>query len=181
MTETKKFSGQVLRLTLILFLVTAITAAALALVNGITKDRIAAQKETATKAAYQEVLAADSYEEVSYDTDAYPTVTKVSSAGGLGYVVELAFAGAQNTITAVVGVDTSGAVTGVSIISQAETSGLGAKAADASFRDQYIGVLGQAALTKNGGTIEAISGATITSSAVTGAVNTALAVVKSLG
>lgn len=182
MTETKKSTGQILTLTLILFLVTAITAAALGLVNNITKDRIAEQKEAATKAAYQEVLAADSYEEVSYDADAYPTVTKVSrAAGDQGYVVELSFSGAQSTITAAVGVDMSGTVTGVSIISHAETSGLGAKAAESSFRDQYIGVSGQAALTKSGGTIEAISGATITSTAVTNAVNTALDVVKSLG
>lgn len=185
MTETKKSPNQIVRLTLILFLVTAITAGILGLVNMLTKDKIAEQTRLATEAAYAEVLPAEGYEEVDFDTaqaPEYGIIDKVSrGTGGEGYVVELSFSGAQSTITAAVGIDASGTVTGVSIISHAETSGLGAKATEASFRDQYIGAAQDVALTKTGGTIEAISGATITSNAVTNAVNVARHAAATLG
>jgi electron transport complex protein RnfG len=184
MTQTKKAPNQIIRLALILFLVTAITAGVLALVNILTKDRIAAQKAEATRVAYAEVLpTTGNYEEVSFDkTEEFKTVNKISKAtDGAGYVVELSFSGAQSTVTAAVGIDAAGVVSGVSIISHAETSGLGAKATEAVFRDQYKGAAEHVALTKNGGTINAISGATITSTAVTNAVNTAMDVVATLG
>ncbi len=184
MTETKKAPNQIVRLALILFLVTAVTAGILALVNMLTKDRIAAQKGEATRAAYAEVLpTSGTYEEVAFEKTAqFKTVNKISAASdGAGYVVELSFSGAQSTITAAVGISADGSVTGVSIISHAETSGLGAKAAEPAFRDQYKGASEHTALTKNGGAINAISGATITSAAVTDAVNTAMDVVAALG
>ena len=72
-------------------------------------------------------------------------------------------------------------VSGVSIIKHGETPGLGAKATEDSFRNQYIGIEGSAALTKAGGTINALTGATITPQAVTDAVNIALDAVANLG
>ena len=78
-----------------------------------------------------------------------------------------------------VGVDKNGAVLGVSIISHAETPSLGAVAADKtsageSFRNQFVGQSGTV-------TVEAISGATITSKAVAAGVDAALAFVAKLG
>ncbi len=185
MTETKKSPNQILKLTLVLFLVAAITSGVLGFVNLLTRDRIAAQKAAARAAAYAEVLPiaeGETYDEVDFDADTYTIVDSISAAsGGEGYVVELSFSGAQSTITAAVGIDATGSVSGVSLISQAETSGLGAKATESVFRDQYIGSTEHVALTKNGGTIQGISGATITSTAVTGAVNTAMDAVASLG
>lgn len=184
MTETKKSANPVVRLALILFLISAVTAGILGLVNMVTKDRIAEQLAASTKAAYNEVLPYDGeYVAVEFDSDNedFKTVKSVSKAGDEGYVVELSFSGAQSTITAAVGVDANGTVTGVSIIKHGETSGLGARATESSFRDQYIGATAGVALTKNGGEIQAISGATITSTAVTKAVNTAINVVASLG
>ena len=75
---------------------------------------------------------------------------------------------------------------GISIINHSETSGLGANAAADSeigrnFRSQFIGQGEDIALAKNGGEIDHLTGATITSNAVTGAVATAIQVVKSLG
>lgn len=185
MTETKKSPSQILKLTIVLFLITAITSGVLGLVNMITKDRIREQKELARQAAYAEVLPVPegtTYSEVPFDKEAFPTIKSISaSGGGEGYVVEMSFSGAQSTITAAIGIDASATVTGVSIITHAETSGLGAKATEAKFRDQYKGVTEHVALTKNGGTIEGISGATITSTAVTDAVNTAMDAVAALG
>ena len=77
-------------------------------------------------------------------------------------------------ISMAVGVDKSGAVTGVSIIQMSETSGLGANAQRESFRSQYVGKSGSVALKKQGGEIDALTGATVTSTAVTKGVNAAL-------
>ena len=96
------------------------------------------------------------------------------------------FSGAQGSITMAVGVDTDMKCTGISIISHAETSGLGAKAAAASeygdwWRGQFIGTGDDVALTKYGGTIDSITAATITSNAVAGAVAESIKAVESLG
>lgn len=80
----------------------------------------------------------------------------------------------------VVGVGTDGTVTGVSIISMSETSGLGANASKESFRGQFVGKSGELAVSKDGGEIDALTGATITSRAVTSGVNTALVVASEM-
>ncbi|MEG1633654.1 MAG: FMN-binding protein [Oscillospiraceae bacterium] len=181
MTATKKATNPIVRLTLILFFVSAVTAGILGLVNLFTVDRIKLQNEQATAAAYKEVMSADKYEPLSFDEKLYSTVNGVYKAGDAGYVVDMSFSGAQSTITAAIGIDTAGAVTGVSIIKHAETPSLGARAVEPEFRNQYVGSAEPVALTKQGGEIAAISGATITSKAVTDAVNTAMDVVASLG
>ena len=179
--------NKILKLTFILFLICAITAGVLGGVNEVTKDRIYAINNAATIAAYSAVLAADSYDEVEFDAAAFPTVDKVSQASnGAGHVVELTFSGAQGMITMATGVDNDYKCTGISIISHSETSGLGANAAADSeigrnFRAQFVGEGEDIALSKAGGHIDALAGATITSNAVTGAVATAIQVVKSLG
>ena len=91
-------------------------------------------------------------------------------------MVEVTPSGFGGTIDMVVGVDMTGAVTGVSIISMSETSGLGANASKDSFRSQFVGKSGTLAVSKDGGEIDALTGATITSRAVTSGVNTALIV-----
>ncbi|NCB50483.1 MAG: FMN-binding protein [Clostridia bacterium] len=181
MNETKKAPNQIVRLTFILFIISAVIALVLGLTNMMTKDRIAEQSLGAAAEAYTAVLAADSYSSVDFSADDYPTVNAVYQAGDVGYVVELTFSGAMGNITAAVGIDTAGAVTGVEIIDSAETSGLGARASEPEFKDQYIGATSHVGLVANGGAIEVISGATITSDAVTEAVNTAMDVVASLG
>ena len=85
-----------------------------------------------------------------------------------------------------VGVDNDGKVLGISIINQSETAGLGAvAAADTSageaFRDQFAGMSGSVSVTKDGGAVDALTGATITSRAVCSGVNAALACVASFG
>jgi electron transport complex protein RnfG len=78
-----------------------------------------------------------------------------------------------------VGIDKTGNVIGISIISHAETPSLGAVAAEdnaagEAFRSQFAGLSGTLAVSKDGGTVDAISGATITSRAVVEGVNAAL-------
>ena len=108
------------------------------------------------------------------------------ASNGAGHVVVSTFSGAQGSITMAVGVDTDYKCTGISIIEHSETSGLGANAASSAevgvkFREQFIGQGEDIALSKAGGSIEALTGATITSNAVTEATATSIAVVKSLG
>jgi electron transport complex protein RnfG len=187
--------GYILRLTLTLLLICAVVAAALAGVNAITKDKIAAAKAEKTQRAIQAVLpGVNGVKEVPF-TDATGLVTKVyksdmslssDSDSAFGYAVEVTPAGFGGTITMMVGVDNAGKVLGISIISHAETASLGSVAADNSgkgiaFREQFIGMSGTLAVTKDGGSVDAITSATITSRAVTNGVNIALACVAALG
>ena len=179
--------NKILKLTFVLFLICAIVAGVLGGVNEVTKDRIYAIQNAATIAAYSAVLEAEGYDEVDFDRAAFPTVDKISEAtNGSGHVVELTVSGAQGLITLAVGVDTDAKCSGISIIEHSETSGLGANAAADSeigrnFRAQFVGEGEDIALSKSGGNIDALAGATITSNAVTGAVATAIQAVNSLG
>ena len=123
--------NKIVKLTVVLFLVCAIVAGVLGGVNLITKDKIAEQDRIKTEKAYAAVLASDNgYTEVSFDKTAFPTVDSINECNnGAGWVVTTTFSGAQGSITMAVGVDTDMKCTGISIISHAETSGLGAKAA----------------------------------------------------
>ena len=179
--------NKILKLTLVLFLVCAIAAGALGVVNELTKGRIEAQQMAKTAEAFSAIMKADGYEEVAFDAAAFPTVDSVHHAtNDAGYVVTSTFSGAQGNITLAVGVDNDYKCTGISVIEHSETSGLGANAAAESeigrnFRAQFVGEGEDIALSKSGGNIDALAGATITSNAVTGAVATAIQAVKSLG
>jgi electron transport complex protein RnfG len=87
-------------------------------------------------------------------------------------------------LTVVVGLDADKTCTGIYVTKSSETSGLGAKASETSagaWRDQLVGATDGVALTKDGGTIQAITGATITSRACTKEVQTVITAVSSLG
>lgn len=170
------------RVALTLFLITAVVAAALAGVNALTADRIAAVKAENTRRAIEAVLPGGG-EEIPF-TDSTGTVTKVYASNS-GYAVEVTPAGFGGAIDMMVGVDREGKVLGIRIISHAETPGLGASAASENaagenFRAQFVGKEGTLAVTKDGGEIDALTGATVTSRAVTAGVNAALACVAGL-
>ena len=167
-------------LIIVLFIICAITSLLLGLVNEITEDRIDEITAENTRLAMQEVLQADSYDEVEY-TGGDSQVTGVYKAGDAGYVVEVSVSGSQGMISMVVGVDTAGTVTGVSIVDMSETPGLGDKASEPEFRSKFVGTTGDAAVDKDGGTIAALTGATVTSRAVANGVNAAVAAAATIG
>ncbi len=171
--------GYYLKLTLTLLVISAVVACLLGLTNFVTADKIAQINAEKTAASMQEVLPADEYTPVEY-TGAEANVAAVHKAGDAGFVVEVTPSGFGGTIDMVVGVSTNGTVIGISIINMSETSGLGANAAKESYRSQYVGLSGQLAVSKDGGQIDALTGATITSRAVTEGVNTALRVAAEL-
>ena len=179
MTETKNKPESILRLTVVLLAVSAITALILGLVNHITADRIEELNIEKTNAAMNEVLPYDgSYDDIGYNGDDSRVLT-VYQAGDVGYVFSVEVSGSQGMIDMVVGVDNSGTVTGISITSHSETSGMGANAAASSdvgvnFRNSFVGATGSVAVTKDGGSIDALTGATVTSRAVCDGVNAAL-------
>lgn len=165
----------VLRLTLVLFLITAVVAGMLGFVNYLTADKIAAGQAEKAKKAMQEVLPAETYELLPA---AMEGVTEAYYADGLGYVVRVSVNGFGGAIDMMVGVDMEGSVTGVSIVSHGETASLGANCTQETFRSQFVGAVSSLAVTKDGGTVEALTGATVTSRAVTDGVNLALEFVK---
>ena len=180
--KTESTVKYVLRLVLTLFLITAVVAVALAGVNKITGPAIAKLNVEKTQAAIEAVLPGGG-EEVEFPETAL--VSKVY-ASETGYAVEVTPAGFDNTITMMVGVDKEGNVLGIDVVSHTETAGLGAVAdaatpAGVAFREQFAGMSGSVSVTKDGGEVEAITGATITSRAICDGVNAALEVVGKMG
>lgn len=95
-----------------------------------------------------------------------------------GYVFTSSAKGYGGTISVMVGIDTEGVITGIEILSHGETPGLGANATTDSFKSRFVGKSGELTVDKNsndGSKIQAITAATITSKAVTGAVNAVIA------
>ena len=175
----------VLRLALTLFLITAVVAAALAGVNSVTKPIIEAQNAAKTQKAIEAVLPGGFDEQLTSFDNQGGLVSKVYK-GANGYALEVLPSGFDNTITMMVGVDLEGKVLGISVVSHTETAGLGAVAAAATsageaFRAQFVGMSGSVSVTKDGGAIDAITGATITSRAICVGINAALACVENLG
>jgi len=190
MEEKKTASPSIVKLALVLLAVSAITALILGFVNHVTKDKIAEIAADKTATAYANVLEAANYVEIdpaAYQNDG--TITRLTcgtDANGtpIGYVAETYFSGAQGMITMVVGLDMNKTCTGIYITKSSETAGLGALASETqpgAWRDNIVGETMETNLSKDGGTIEAISGATITSRAVVTEVHTVIQAVTSLG
>ena len=184
MTENKSKTPGTLELVLVLFLISAVTALLLGFVNFITEDRIAQIKVGDTSEAIIEVMPGDyKFAEINgeWSSRLVSSVHSAESGGAVqGYVVQLSVLGFAGYIDMAVGITTEAEVIGVAIISHTETSGLGAEVEKESYREQYIGATDTVELSKNGGTIDAITGATITSISVTDGVNAAIETVKNL-
>jgi len=183
--KTENTALYILRLALTLFIIAAVVAAALAGVNSITKPVIDQLNAEKTQKAIEAVLPGGFDEELANFDNQGGLVSKVYK-GANGYALEVLPSGFDNTITMMVGVDTEGKVLGISIVSHTETAGLGAVAAaqtsaGEAFRGQSVGQSGSVGVTKDGGTLDAITGATITSRAICVGVNAALACVAGLG
>lgn len=195
--------GGFIRDALILFMITLIAGACLGGVYGVTKEPIALAEQAAKEAAYRQVLpAAADFESddltellAQANTDIAgkgfgkvtvdECVTGVDAGGGaVGHVVTATSKdGYGGAITISVGIDADGAVTGIAFLIINETAGLGMNARKPEWSSQYTGKNVEAfTVTKSGAAaaqeINAISGATITSDAVTGAVNAAVYFVK---
>ena len=166
----------ILRLTLTLLLITAVVAGLLAFVNELTAGRIDELTRQKAEQAMREVLPAQDY--TPLDAALPQGVTEAYRAGDAGYVVRVAPNGFGGAIDLMVGVKADGTVNGVAVIAHSETASLGANCTREEFRAQYAGGAGPFAVGQDGGTIEALTGATVTSRAVTDGVNAAMDFVR---
>ncbi|MBQ3054981.1 MAG: RnfABCDGE type electron transport complex subunit G [Oscillospiraceae bacterium] len=190
MENTKKTSVWPLaKLVIILAAIAIITGGLLALINEVTKDTIAAQNEQKVKDALNAVLVAETYEPVdisAFAEDKTVTGAYVAKNGEnvLGHCIEVAPNGFGGPISMIVGIDPNGAVTKVAIVNMSETSGIGTKTNDEGFLSQYSGhaseITASTKTTIGENEISAITGATVSSKAVTSGVNTALQVAQVL-
>ena len=192
----------IIKLTVTLFVTCLIVAGLLGGVNAITKDKIAAINWEKTVQAMKAVVADP---DATTFSDALPVTEEMAAAaaayGSLdsiyevqvdgaaaGYAIKVVASGSQGSIEMMVGVDADKAVTGVSVVSHSETSGIGTKVVANEPTAAGIGVLSQfegkspadGELSVGGG-IDAITGATVSTKGVTAGVNAALAVAAVMG
>ena len=159
---------------IVLTVICLVAALALAFTYNGTKDRIAQQEEAKTVAVRQTLLpAAASFEAVD-GSEVYRGVD--ANGAAVGYVTVNTVKGFGGDVEISVAVDPEGVIQGISVggANFKETAGLGAKSKEPAFTEQFAGKTAPVALKKNGGEIDAITAATITSSAVVRGVNDAV-------
>ena len=166
---------------LILAAICLIITSALAGTDALTKGPIAELAEQNEIATRQTVLPlAEKFEALpTSGLENIPYYGTDSSGSIVGYVLITEGKGYGGTITVMTGISTEGVITGVSILNNGETVGLGANCTKDSFTSQYTGTSADQTLTVTkstpaDGEIQALTGATIPSKAVTAAVQQAL-------
>ena len=180
-----------IKLGLNLLIISAVAALLLALTNSVTAGTIAQRSEQANAEARKLVLdSAETFEEVKdVNTDNSKGIevaevyeAKDASGNTVGYTLKVVPSGYGGDIELMVGIDSANSqVSGIIVVSNSETAGLGARSTEPEFSDQYKGKpLEELSVLKNGTPgdteIKAISGATITSTAVTNGVDAAIEV-----
>ena len=190
--------NKIVKNTLILTAITVVSGLLLGVVYGITKEPIAEAQENTKQEAYRSVLsdassfetmedfdaadAASILEENGYSSDEITEVAEGIDDSGetVGYVVNvMSHEAYDGDLEVSVGIAADGTVKGIEMLSISETAGLGMKADEAEFKDQFKDKnVEKFTYTKSGESgddkIDAISGATITTNAVTNAVDSAL-------
>ena len=194
----------IIKLTVTLLVTCVVVAAALGGVNAITEDKIAAINWENTQKAMQAVVADPANttfsDQALENTEAMTAAA--SAAGGTldsvyevlvggesaGYAIKVVASGSQGSIEMMVGVDAAGVVTGVSIVDNAETAGIGSKVMNnealsngTGVLDQFIGKSAADGALAVGTNVDAITGATVSTKGVTTGVNAALAVAGAIG
>lgn len=193
--DSSKKGGGILMLVVVLGLITFVCALLLGVINSVTKDKIEQNGIETRNAAMSEIIPDAEFTDVEVPADFatpadknQPVVSGVYQAtldgAEAGYCVEVNPKGFGGALKMIVGINADGTVAGIKVTEASETPGLGAKAqSDKNWVAQFAGqpADGSLAVSKDGGTINAITGATITSRAVTLGVNTAANCVASLG
>lgn len=192
--------NKIIKDALALTLITLVAGVALGGVYEITKDPIARQEAQAKAEAYEQVFTdAAAFEEVEMDDTLIQTIrdqldqegykaqsieevmrAEDQSGETLGYAFTVVTSeGYGGDIQFSMGVQNDGTLNGISILSIGETAGLGMNADTPAFKDQFVGKqVEKLQYTKNGATqddeINAISGATVTTNAMTNGINAGL-------
>ncbi|HAJ95067.1 MAG TPA: hypothetical protein DCP02_02425 [Actinobacteria bacterium] len=149
-----------------LTLIVLISVSLLLYINTFTSEIVEAQNQAKIKAALEQI---------------FPELTGFEENEGIsiiyegdnivGYTFETSRNGYSGAINILVGINKDYTIRNVAILSHTETPGLGSKITEEAFTGQFIGLdTGGIALSKDGGNIDAITGATISSRAVTEAI-----------
>ena len=172
MSETKTTRKQ-LPAYLILALIALAAALLLAVTNAITAGPIKAHEEAAQNAAFQSVMTADSFSTMSIPDGCNVTSLVEAKKDGktIGYCAVSSAKGYGGNVAVTLGVDMDGKIVGCQIgdTNFAETDGFGARWKEPARAEAFIGLS-----AFGGDTIEAITGATVTSKAVLAASNDVL-------
>ena len=192
--------NKIIKVALALTLITLVAGVALGGVYEITKDPIAKQEAQAKAEAYEQVFTdaaafeavemddtltktiRDQLDQEGYKAQSIEEVMRAEDQSGetLGYAFTVVTSeGYGGDIQFSMGVQNDGTLNGISILSIGETAGLGMNADTPAFKDQFVGKqVEKLQYTKNGATqddeINAISGATVTTNAMTNGVNAGL-------
>ena len=192
--------NKIIKDALALTLITLVAGVALGGVYEITKDPIARQEAQAKAEAYEQVFTdaaafeavemddiltktiRDQLDQEGYKAQSIEEVMRAEDQSGetLGYAFTVVTSeGYGGDIQFSMGVQNDGTLNGISILSIGETAGLGMNADTPAFKDQFVGKqVEKLQYTKNGATqddeINAISGATVTTNAMTNGVNAGL-------
>lgn len=173
----------ILKLGVTLFVICAVAALVLGITNNITSPVIEERNIQASNKSRQIVLSdAEEFKQLEgMNSDIVVEVYEGLKGGDvIGYTIKTSPKGYGGAVEVMVGISTDGKITGVDIGNHSETPGLGSKASEPAFKDQYLdkGVANSLLVVKgsvnNDNEISAISGATITSNGVTSGVNAAM-------
>lgn len=171
----KELLSPVLALLLICITATAL----LAWTNSITAAQIAETEREKAIASRRTVMptAVSFDDELSYDALLY-CVARDADGNVIGRVYTADAKGYGGMLSVMIGIDADGCITGIEILTHGETPGLGANSTKPAFKSRFVGKSGTLIVSKtsnDGENVQAITAATITSKAVTSAVNAAFA------
>ncbi|MBR1606563.1 MAG: RnfABCDGE type electron transport complex subunit G, partial [Clostridia bacterium] len=159
---------------IVLTVISLVAALALGATYNGTKDRIATQEAEKAVAVRQELLpAAADFKLLTAEDETEVYQGLDASGASVGYVSVGTVTGFGGPVEVTVGMDDEGTIAGVRVGGSnfSETAGLGAKSKEPAFYEQFAGMVYPVDLVKNGGEVDAITAATITSSAVVRGVN----------
>lgn len=174
----KKNREDIIKPVGVLLAICIIISLALSVTNKVTAKKIAELENENSKKNMQSLVSADDFEKCSDGGIEYYTAIKGGDTAA--YIFTESAKGYGGDVSVMTAVKPDGTVAGVAILDVSnETPGLGQNAAKESFYSQYAGLKNGVSLLKNGAKaenneVDAVTGATITSTAVTRAVNTAL-------
>ncbi len=151
------------RYALTLGIICLVASGLLGMVHAVTQPKIEAEKSSREEAALKEVFpAAESFEAVKEGTDTVYYKALDNKGDMLGVVFKAIRRGYSSDIVSLAGMDKEGALVAVKVLSQNETPGLGTQAAEPKFLGRFNGKKIDALATS----VDAITGATITSMAI---------------
>lgn len=166
----KNTFDKIIKPILVLTCICLVVSLLLAYVNMVTSPIIAESEQKAQQEAMAEVLPqADAFEELALNTLPERVTQVYRAQNGAGYVFMLTTKGYGGDMKLICGIESDGTIEACKTLSHSETSGLGSKTAEDPYRNQYSGKTADT-LSE----VDAISGATISSTAYINAVEDAL-------